>query len=249
MNEYLIKIKEKGFEAFFVGGYVRDYLLKRKTFDIDIATNASLNDLTIIFKDTKFKCNDWCLTIINEPYKIQITPYRIEEKYEDYRHPSKIEKTQNIFEDSKRRDFTINALYQDENGMIYDFYNGIKHLKEKKLVMIGDANKRLKEDPLRILRALRFSSVYDFAFERNLDDAIIKNKELLIKVSSFRKKQELEKIYEYGNIQIIRKYDLQKYFYLEEHYKKGKDIYEFWKQVDISKYPFTKEEIKKIKET
>lgn len=249
MNIYLKKIKEKGFDAFFVGGYVRDNLLGRNTFDIDIATNASLSDLKSIFKDEKYKCDNWCLMIINNPYQIQITPYRIEEDYDDYRHPSKIEKASDIFEDSKRRDFTINALYQNEKGKIYDFYGGLDHLRQKKLVMIGNASNKIKEDPLRILRALRFVSIYDLTFDKALEDAIIENKELLNKVSSFRKKQELEKIYQTGNIDIIKKYHVQKYFYLDENFKQGKNIYEFWKQADISKYPFTKEELEKIKET
>lgn len=246
MKEYLIKIQKKGFEAFFVGGYVRDIILKKETFDIDVATNASLNDLKEIFKDEKYNINDWCLTILKEPYHIQITPYRMEEDYEDYRHPKKIILAENIYEDSKRRDFTINALYLDEKGIIYDFYHGIEHLKQKKLVMIGDANKKIIEDPLRILRALRFSSIYRLELDKTLEKAIIKNKELLTKVSSFRKKQELEKIYQFGDIDIIRKYHLQKYFYLKENFEKKTNIYEFWKQVDITMYPFTKEERKKI---
>lgn len=249
MNNYLIQIKEKGFEAFFVGGYVRDKLLQKQTFDIDVATNASLEDLKVIFKEKKYSINDWCLTMTEGSYSIQITPYRMEEDYLDYRHPKVIKKVDTILEDSKRRDFTINALYQDENGKIYDFYHGIDHIKNKKLVMIGDPFKRIEEDPLRILRALRFSSIDNLSIDSDLENAILTHKDKLWKVSYFRKKQELEKIYLYGDIDIIRKYHLQEYFHLNQNYQKKNNIYEFWKQVDIKYYPFTKEEIKKIEET
>ena len=247
MRQYLFKIKENGFEAFFVGGYVRDRILGKETFDVDIATNASLSDLEKIFRKENYRVNLWCLTIEKNPYHIQITPYRKEGKYTDYRHPDNIEAVSSIIEDSQRRDFTINALYEDENGKIFDFHQGIFHLKEKKLVTVQEAEKSIKEDPLRILRALRFCSCYQLTMEKSLEKAIIHHKYLLENVSFYRKKQELEKIYYKGDLSIIKKYHLQSYFKLKEDYQKGEDIYEFWKQVDRSYYPFTKEELNNIK--
>lgn len=249
MKKYLIEIKKHGFEAYFTGGYVRDRLLGKECTDIDISTNASIEDLKQIFKQKNYHKNEWCFSFLENDIHIEITPYRKEYEYKDFRHPSMIQKASCIWEDSLRRDFTINALYEDEYGHITDFHSGLEHIKQRKLVCITDADQKLREDPLRILRALRIASIHHLTLDSTLENAVINHKQLLDKVSYFRKKQELEKIFYEGDIEIIRKYELESYFALKKGYQKTETIEKFWKQVDIQKYPFTKEEKRRIHQT
>ena len=127
-------------------------------------------------------------------FSIDITTLREEKDYEDSRHPKEIIFTKDIKIDSKRRDFTINAIYIDENYELFDFYRGVQDLNNKVLRMIGDPDKRLNEDPLRILRAYRFATLYNLSIENELSKSIIKNKSLLSKLNKDKVNEELNKL-------------------------------------------------------
>ena len=180
-----------GFSLYLVGGSARDYLLHKDFTDFDLATDATPNDMRRFLKDADYTYDRFG----NVHYKhIDITTLRVEDEYFDYRHPSKVKFTKDIKEDYKRRDFTINALYIDKNLKVYDFCNGSKDLKDKVIRFIGDPNKRVKEDPLRILRAIRFIKTLGFVIEPKSLEAIQQNKNLLCRLNSDKIKQELAKM-------------------------------------------------------
>jgi tRNA nucleotidyltransferase/poly(A) polymerase len=135
-----------------------------------------------------------CVKTKFDGINIDITTLREESKYIDSRHPNEIIFTKNIQVDSKRRDFTINSLYIDENYKVFDFYNGIDDLNNKVLRMIGNPDERLVEDPLRILRAYRFATIYGLTIDKTLNASIIKNKDLLSKLNKEKVKEELNKL-------------------------------------------------------
>lgn len=248
MFPILEKITQAGFEYYLVGGYVRDLLLNKISYDVDVTTNASIDILKDIFKEMEYKENGWCLTFSYSGYHFEITPYRKEAAYSDSRHPDQIFPCSTIQEDSQRRDFTINALYFDNKNKIYDFYGGIQDLKEKQLKTIKPAELSFQEDPLRMLRALRFQAVYHFNLSPEIQEAITKNKSLFDKISFYRKKQELEKIFYVHGISILYKWNLEKYFHLPKEYHEVEDITLFWAQLDYEYYPFSKKEKKRFKD-
>jgi len=189
------------FEAFLVGGCVRDYLLNKVPKDWDITTNAKPEEIIDIFTKENIKTlyeNDFgTVAVFIDENIIEITTYRIESDYSDKRHPNSVEWTRNIEEDLKRRDFTINAMAFDvPRGTFIDLFNGTKDLEEKIIRTVGDPDERFSEDALRMLRAIRFSSVLgkEWMIENNTLNSIIKNKELLSKVSNERIRDELIKI-------------------------------------------------------
>ena len=197
LKPILESFSKHGHKAYLVGGSSRDILLSKKTADIDIASDAKPEKIIAMFNLTKvdpftFKFGSLKATINNIP--IEVTTFRKESDYKDYRHPSKIEFVKEPAIDSLRRDFTINALYLDKDGTVLDFHNGQQDLKDKIIRMIGDPNIRLKEDPVRIIRALRFALILNFKIEDSLTLAIKENQDLLTEVSDYRIKDELVKL-------------------------------------------------------
>ena len=197
VRKALLILNEAGQEAFIVGGAVRDKLLNKKIKDYDIATSATPEEIKEIFSayktiDIGKKYGTTIVLIDNFP--IEITPYRLEEDYYDHRHPSKVTYTYSLFDDLKRRDFTINALCLNYNNELIDLFNGKEDLDKKIIRCIGDPDQRFKEDALRILRAIRFSSNYNFSIEKNTLKALFDNAELLNYISIERKRDELLKI-------------------------------------------------------
>ena len=164
------KLENSGFEAYIVGGFVRDNLLKKQSFDVDICTNAKPKDLVNIFKVKQRANNYGGFNFKIKRFNIDITTYRKEKKY-DKRHPVEIEYVNNLFDDIKRRDFTINAICLDKNDKIIDILDGQKDIKEKLIRSIGSANEKFVEDPLRMLRAIRFATILDFNIEKNTLEA------------------------------------------------------------------------------
>jgi len=186
-----------GHHAYLVGGSSRDILLSKKTHDVDIATDAKPEKVIAIFNLKKvdpftFKFGN-VKTTINE-IEVDITTLRTESLYEDLRHPEKIEFIKDPKLDSLRRDFTINAIYIDKDGVILDFHNGQQDLKDKVIRMIGDPVARVKEDPVRMLRALRFALTLNMKIEESLLSSIKMNQDLLNQVSDFRIKDEITKM-------------------------------------------------------
>ena len=206
----LYLLNEAGYEAFLVGGAVRDLILKKQVKDYDITTNATPNEIKEVFSSYKTfdigKKYGTTLVIIDD-LPIEITPYRLEEDYLDHRHPNKVTYTYSLIDDISRRDFTINSICMDYEGNIIDYYNGKKDLESYTLRCIGDPNKRFHEDALRILRAIRISCQYNLGIEKETRRALFDNVNLLDYVSPERKRDELFKILECNNI----KYTIKNY--------------------------------------
>ena len=186
--------KKHGFQLYLVGGSVRDYLLKKEFTDFDMVTDATPNQMKEFLKGWNYTFEKFgTVSYKEEKLHLEITTMRIEGKYDDSRHPSFIKFVKDIKLDYKRRDFTINSLYMDDCFHIFDFCEGQKHLKEKKLVFIGDILLRIKEDPLRILRAERFMKKLGFTMSSEDLEVLHKNEELLTLVNKNKIKEELNK--------------------------------------------------------
>lgn len=190
-------LEEKGYEAFLVGGALRNHLLNKTISDYDICTSADPNAIKLIFSEYKTydigKKLGTIVVIINK-IKIDITPYRKEGNYIKHRKPSQIEFTDNLKDDLKRRDFTINALCLNRKNEIIDLFNGIDDLNNKIIRCINNPDTRFNEDGLRILRALRFKTKLNFSIEEKTSKSIMQNKDLLNYISQERKKDELLQI-------------------------------------------------------
>ena len=192
-------LESSGFEAYIVGGCVRDSLLGRQPHDWDITTNAKPSNVINIFKETGFKVIETGLkhgtvTVMINNEGFEVTTYRIDGDYSDNRHPDKVEFTNNLKEDLSRRDFTVNAMaYNDENGLI-DYFGGLIDLENSVIKCVRNAEARFKEDALRMLRAVRFSAQLGFKIENETSLAIQKNDKLIQNVSQERIQSELNKI-------------------------------------------------------
>ncbi len=190
-------LKSNGFEAFLIGGSVRDYIMGLPIGDIDITTSATPQQVKKVFCDfrvieTGIKHGTVTVLIENEP--LEITTYRSEGTYSDNRHPDEVVFSQNLSDDVIRRDFTMNAIAFDFPDGFCDLVNGVADIENKTIRCIGDAETRFREDALRILRALRFSSVLNFTIEENTKKAIHECKDLLKNISAERIRVEFTKL-------------------------------------------------------
>ena len=194
-KKILDTIHEAGFEAYIVGGCVRDALLGREPGDWDITTNAMPEDVKKLFRrtiDTGIQHGTVTIMFGKEGY--EVTTYRIDGKYEDSRHPSEVTFTRDLTEDMKRRDFTINAMaYNEEEGLI-DRFGGEKDLEERVIRCVGSPKERLSEDALRIMRAVRFAAQLDYKIEEGTVEAIKELAPNLEKISAERIQTELVKL-------------------------------------------------------
>ena len=172
--EYILNtLLENGYEAYAVGGCVRDVLLGRKPGDWDITTSAKPEQVKKLFRRTiDTGIQHGTVTVMLEKEGFEVTTYRIDGEYEDSRHPKCVEFTTNLVEDLKRRDFTINAMAYNHVAGIVDEFGGMEDLKRKRIVCVGDPQERFKEDALRMLRAVRFSGQLGFEIEENTKNAI-----------------------------------------------------------------------------
>lgn len=254
----LKKINSHGYDSYIVGGFPRDFYMGRKSNDYDICTSATPKELKEIFNDS-IKSEQYGSVILEiKNTKFEITTFRRDIKYINNRKPVKIEYVKSLNEDLKRRDFTMNTMCIDENGKLIDLMNAKKDIDKKIIRMVGNPNIKLKEDSLRILRAIRFATVLNFRLDEDLKDAIIKNKELLRNLSYYRKKEELDKIFSSPNsmygIELIKLLGLSEVLELKNIEKIVPTVYliGMWAQIDsIDKYKFNnteKDTIKKIKE-
>lgn len=202
INKCINILNSSGFECFVVGGAIRDALLNREVNDYDITTNATPIEIKEAFNDFKTietGIKHGTLTVIIDYHHIEITTYRIDGEYEDNRHPNNVVFTQSIYEDCKRRDFTINAICFHPQTGILDFFDGVKDLNNKMIRSIDNPDKRFNEDALRIIRALRFSCELDFEIEENTKKSILNNKDLLNNIAIERISDELDKIFSTSN--------------------------------------------------
>ncbi len=253
----LKKLEDNNYESYIVGGYVRDKLLGKKGFDIDITTKARPKEVLELFPDFDVKLHEYGnVSFETDNYKFDITTFRKDIKYKDRRKPECIEYIDSLEEDLVRRDFTINSICMNINDKIIDLYNGRKDLKKRIIRSIGDPYKKTEEDALRMLRAVRFASVFKFNIEPELKKAIVKNKELLKILSYERKREELNKIFcskhkKYG-IQLLKDLGLIESLDLKdiEYALSTNDLIGIWAMITDVDYAFTKNEkelIKKIK--
>jgi tRNA nucleotidyltransferase (CCA-adding enzyme) len=257
-------LEKAGFEVFLVGGCVRDLIMEREPNDWDVTTNAKPEEIISLFEKTiyenKFGTVGVCIpkieqnvtcetpnTTINNvspetKYNIiEVTPYRIEAKYSDFRHPDEVMFSDKIEDDLKRRDFTINSLaYNPSKGQIIDLYNGQKDIKDKTIRAVGSPNDRFNEDALRMIRAVRFSTQLNFALTNETIEAIAANSSLIKNISFERIRDEFVKIIMSDNpvagIALLSKLSLLKYIIpeLEEGIgceQKGEHIYDVWEHL------------------
>lgn len=195
IKELNAKFKLIGCNIYAVGGTVRDFLLHKNLTDFDFATDASPSETKSILEKYDDTFAKYGVIIYRyENKKLEITSFRKENLYLDSRHPQKIEFVKDMKIDYKRRDFTINALYMDDTGKIYDFCDGLNDLHNKMIRVIGDIDTRMKEDPLRILRALRFMMTLGFVLDNNLEKYIYEHIYLLDKLNVDKIRQEIRKM-------------------------------------------------------
>ena len=191
----LEKIKAAGFEAYFVGGSVRDALLQRPIHDVDIASSSYPEETKRIFDRTvDVGIEHGTVLVLENNHEYEVTTFRTEDVYVDYRRPSKVSFVRSLEEDLRRRDFTINALALDENGQVIDLFQGIDDLDNCLLRAVGTAAERFNEDALRIMRGFRFQAALDFDLEQDTFAAMRGCAPLLEKISVERIFIEFDKL-------------------------------------------------------
>jgi putative nucleotidyltransferase with HDIG domain len=193
-------LEKGGFETYLVGGCVRDLLLNRTPKDWDITTNANPEQIQELFEETFYENDYGTVGVVseteNESLKVvEITPYRLESVYSDARRPDSVQFSNNLEDDLKRRDFTMNAIaYSVSKGELVDPYNGQDDLKSKSIMAVGNPNERFEEDALRMLRAIRLSAELHFTIESKTSEAIAKSASLLGKIAKERIRDEFLRI-------------------------------------------------------
>ncbi len=190
-------LNNAGYEAWVVGGSVRNSLMGLKVSDMDITTNALPQQTAKVFENfhiVETGLKHGTITVMIDHTPLEITTYRTETGYSDNRHPDRVEFTTSLKDDCARRDFTINAIcYNPQQGLV-DFYGGVDDINNKIIRCVGNADERFREDGLRIMRRLRFASVLGFKIEENTKSAIFNNKDLLKNISVERIYTELAKL-------------------------------------------------------
>ena len=210
----LERINQAGFEVYFVGGCVRDMLLQRPLHDVDLATSAYPQEIKQIFPQTiDTGIEHGTVTVIYQKKAYEITTFRTESGYQDYRRPDKVEFVRSLKEDLKRRDFTINALAMNAQGEIIDLFAGIADLQQRQIRAVGVAADRFHEDALRMLRAVRFQAQLNFTIEKQTLAGIKTNAALLSHIATERIREEFIKLMEGSNRQagLISLYQTQLY--------------------------------------
>lgn len=195
--EYVLsKLKENGYQAYVVGGAVRDFLMGKTPHDYDLTSDALPSQISDVFKDFYQEHSGekhGTIRVIVDHKPIEITTFRCDEGYTDYRRPDNVEFVKDVYIDSKRRDFSINAFYYSE-GHIYDFHEGLEDLNNKVIKTIGNPSTRFHEDALRILRAIRFSAKLGYKIESKTKTALLDCKEELNLIAKERILIELKEI-------------------------------------------------------
>lgn len=194
--KYIIRtIMEAGYEAYAVGGCIRDSILGRIPDDWDITTSATPYQVKELFRRTiDTGIQHGTVTVMLDKEGFEVTTYRIDGEYEDSRHPKEVTFTSNLIEDLKRRDFTINAMaYNDETGLV-DVFDGMKDIDRKMIRCVGDPKERFTEDALRMMRAVRFSAQLGYQIEEETEAAIRELSPNLVHISAERVQTELVKL-------------------------------------------------------
>lgn len=205
VNTIIQTLQEHGYEAYAVGGCVRDSLLGREPGDWDITTSASPDETKKLFARTvDTGIEHGTVTVLLGKEGFEVTTYRIDGKYEDSRHPTEVIFTRNLREDLLRRDFTINAMaYNDTEGIV-DIFGGMDDLKRKIIRCVGNARERFGEDALRIMRGVRFAAQLGFSLEKETKEAMAELAPTLEKISAERIQTELVKLLVSDSPELIR---------------------------------------------
>ena len=206
VNRIIQVLQSHGYEAYAVGGCVRDSILGRVPDDWDITTSATPEETkSLFFKTFDTGIEHGTVTVLMDKEAFEVTTYRVDGKYEDSRHPSEVTFTRNLKEDLLRRDFTINAMaYNDKEGLV-DIFGGMQDLEHKIIRCVGDARARFGEDALRILRAVRFAAQLGFTIEEETQKGIEELAPNLANISAERIQVELIKMLTSPNPCMIRK--------------------------------------------
>ncbi|WP_035283093.1 MULTISPECIES: HD domain-containing protein [unclassified Clostridium] len=202
--DYIITtLMDNGFEAYIVGGCVRDSILNKKPKDWDITTKAKPEDVIKLFdKVVLTGLKHGTVTVIINKESYEVTTYRIDGEYEDNRHPKEVKFVNSLKEDLSRRDFTINAMAYNERDGLIDYFEGMKDLEKKIIKTVGDPEKRFSEDALRMLRAIRFSAQLSFSIDEHILCSIGKLKNHIMNISKERIREEFNKILLYNPTKI-----------------------------------------------
>lgn len=204
-NKIITRLTEAGYEAYVVGGCVRDAILGRPAADWDITTNAKPEQVKALFSRTiDTGLQHGTVTILQGKEGFEVTTYRIDGEYQDGRHPSEVIFTPSLLEDLKRRDFTINAMAYNEAEGLIDAFDGMKDLKNRQIRCVGEPRERFTEDALRILRAVRFSAQLNFEIEKDTRAAIAEFADSLTRISAERIQTELVKLLTSDHPEIFR---------------------------------------------
>lgn len=241
-------IEQNGYEAFIIGGFVRDKLMGINSLDVDICTSAKPCELLKIFPNLIYK-NFYSSSLKIDHFNFDITTYRTDEKY-DGRKPLNVKTVTNVKDDLKRRDFTINTILLDKNGNMIDYLNGINDFNKKQIKEVYPNS--MSDDHLRILRAIRFATTLNFSINKDTELDIIRNAKNISKLSSYRIRGELDKIlqsknFQYG-IELMKKFNIDKYLDIDfSNIKYTKYLIGMYAQMDIKmdNY-FTSHELKQI---
>ncbi|MGD9678622.1 MAG: CCA tRNA nucleotidyltransferase [Vulcanibacillus sp.] len=209
----LRELSKHGYQGYFVGGVVRDIIIGREISDIDIATDAPPDKVMEIFtKTVPIGLKHGTVLVLLDGNKFEVTTFRLDGKYLDFRHPSDVKFVSGLEEDLSRRDFTINAFAMDADDQIIDLFEGRKAIAQKLIKTVGNPEERFLEDPLRMLRAIRFASQLDFTIDVSTWEGLKQSASNLQYISNERIKIELDKImqsdYAYLGIELLYKSNL-----------------------------------------
>jgi tRNA nucleotidyltransferase (CCA-adding enzyme) len=193
-EQILESLSLAGYEAYLVGGSVRDSILKRPSKDYDICTSATPEEIAALFEDVDLVGAHFGVCIVHEgDEQVEVATFRLDGAYSDNRRPDQVKYTLDVKEDLARRDFTINGLLMDKDGQVIDYVDGLTDIHTKTIRCIGDPKKRFHEDALRMLRAIRFEAQLDFRIEHKTQRDIINNAHLLSNISAERIRDEFNK--------------------------------------------------------
>ena len=206
-------LNDNGYEAYAVGGCVRDAIMGNSINDYDVTTSATPEQMILSFKGEKIfetGIKHGTITFVHKKENVEITTYRVDGEYEDNRHPKTVEFTKKLENDLKRRDFTMNAIVYNEKEGYIDLFGGMEDIKNKKIRAIGNPKDRFTEDALRILRAIRFASKLGFEIEENTKKAMLECKHLLHNISEERIAAEINRFLMGKNVKnaILENYEI-----------------------------------------
>ncbi|WP_017812901.1 CCA tRNA nucleotidyltransferase [Paenibacillus shenyangensis] len=209
----LRRLIEQGYEGYFVGGCVRDELMGRPVNDMDIATNATPEQVMNIFEHTiPTGIAHGTITVIMNGEQFEVTTYRTESDYTDHRRPEQVQFVSDLYEDLRRRDFTMNAIARGIDGSYVDPFHGQEDLEQGIIRCVGDPEERFEEDALRMLRGIRFSSVFDFTIEPATWQALVHRRSLIRYIAAERIRVEMEKmiagLYPFKGIRLLQESEL-----------------------------------------